>query len=640
MRPKLSTQKQATAIGFHATVLLMLMTLGCTSGLPAGLSSNQRETDVSFEELLQRVTDATPADAEASKLLSVSSTNDVASKPDRIEDSQTIAQTAFNELLSDGDGSEQEPYALSLSEALGWALKNSEFVVDSGSFLSAANPLLNNPQFLRSTYDLEMQKSSREGVEAALADFDLQIATGVQWGRNSFIPNISNVIDAAILVSDNGTFYGRLDKPLRSGGSLSVIHNLNYSSNTESILTFDPRYTGYLRGEFRHPIMAGRGRKFTDVAGPQSYRNRQLNHGVALAEIAEQTAAIDFQIGLERLLKQTEQAYWDCWLAHQIFENQQIAMRNAEEIWTRIKNRANTGLAGGGAADEAQAEENYYRRKSLSDSALIEREQASDRLCHLIGLDDKTATRLFVTDRPVDAPNIFELDSSITNALNNRHELMKQDLQIQAIEFQLFATKQLTKPQLDLVSGVQFNGLGDQLFDSADSPFADLLDTNDVGWNVGVEFSMPLGFNHERLNTRYLNLLLAKANKARQLQEQEIRHEISYTAKAVEKWSQSLTSAKQRLSAAERRLAAVEADYQAGRAPLDLFLRSQDSIAQAKAETARSLAELTKAQLDFLYRQGKQSGFDPANVSTTNTPRRYPMDKIPHQVFEPYPALD
>ncbi len=515
--------------------------------------------------------------------------------------------------LSFGDSVGQEFRSLSLNDVLALALQNSEFVADSASFLSSSNPLLNNPQFLQSTFDLELQKSSQEGVAAALADFDTMIATGVQWGRNSVILGNSNLLASDILINDSGTFYGRFDKPLRSGGRFSVIHNLSYASDSQNFYSYDPRFSGFLRGELRQPLLSGRGRAFTEIAGPYSYRNRQLNHGIALAELAEQTAEIEFQLGLERLMKQTQELYWDCWLALQVYSNQQVAMRNARELWSRIQNRAKTGLPGGSAADDAQAEENFYRRKSMADSALIELEQASSRLRHLLGMPEDPETPFIASDNPAEAPSIFELESSVANGLNHRQELIKQDLQIQAIEMQLFAARKLKNPQLDVVSGVQFNGLGDQLFDENNGAYSDLIDTNDVGWNVGFEFSMPLGFNRERTNIRYLTLLLAKAKSARQLQEKEIRHEISFTAKAVEKWSQSLESAKQQLSAAQRRLAAIDADFKSGRASLDLLLRSQDSVAQANVDRARSMAELIKAQLELQFRQGYTAKFDLAN---------------------------
>lgn len=513
------------------------------------------------------------------------------------DNSESMAQATFE------DENESSLIELPLARALELAIEHSEFITDGASFLSPSNRLLDDPQFLQSKFDLEMQKSSREGVEAALADFDARIATGFQWGRNSVIQANSNPLSSDLLVSDNGTFYGRLDKPLMFGGTVSVIHNINYAGSSQSF-RLDPRYAGYLRSEFRQPILAGRGRMATEIAGPNSYRTRQQGHGVALAKLAEQTAELELRLGAERLLKQTEELYWDYWLAYQVSENQQTAANSANEIWSRIRTRAASGLTGGGAADEAQAEENYFRRKSLAETARLDLDQAGERLKHAIGMSNKTNLVLLLTDNPIEAPTVFDIASSRANGLQNRRELAKQDLQINAIELQLFAAKQLNRPQLDLVSGVQFNGLGDQLFGSENGALPDFVDTDDVGWNVGFEFSMAAGFRRERLNVRYLRLLLTKARTARKLQEQEVLHEISYTAKSVEKWNRSVESAKQRLAASQRRLSAVAADFESGRSSLDLYLRSQDSVALAKIDYARSTTELTKAQLEFLFRQG------------------------------------
>ncbi len=497
----------------------------------------------------------------------------------------------------------QQVVELALNDVLRMAIENSEFLVDASTFLSPANQLLNDPQFLQSRYDLDMQKSSQQGVEAALAEFDTQIATGFQWGRNSVVQANSNLLSSDLLINDNGNFYGRIDKPVTSGGTMSMIHNLNYAGSSQNF-TLDPRFTGYLRGEFRQPILAGRGQALTNIAGPNSYRTGRQGRGVALAEIAEQSAEIDFMLGAERRLKQAEELYWDYWLALEVFENQQAALDNSEMLWSRIRNRAETGLKGGSAADEAQAEENFYRRQSLAESAKVDLEQAAQRLVHLTGDAIDTSDMIVLSDAPIDAPTIYDLLSAQANGIKHRKELRKQDLEIQAIEYQLFAAKQLNRPQFDLVSGVQFNGLGDQLLGSENGVLPDFVDTDDVGWNVGFEFSMPVGFNQQRLNERYLRLLLTKARSARRQQETEVLHEISYTAKSVEKWMKRLESAKKRLTAAERRLSAVEADFDAGRSPLDLLLRANDSIAQAKIERANAISELTKAQLEFVFRQG------------------------------------
>ena len=544
---------------------------------------------------------------------------EVLTKP--TQQQNVIQQASFNsELLATDNGLQAtlsdlshvvsddlnpQSLTISLEDAIGMSLENSEFLVNSGGFLNSSNTLLQNPQFLSSDFDLPLQQASQQGTEAALTEFDLRLAAGVQWGRNSVIQGNNQFTASNILVSDSGTSYGRIDKPLRSGGNVSVIHNLSYSNDSGGTLFGDPRFAGFLRGEFRHPILAGRGRQLTDIAGPNAYRSRQIGPGLSVAEVAEKTSNLDYQMELNRYLKQTEELYWDCWFAQKVYENQQLAMQSANEVWTRVRNRSNSGLTGGSAADEARAEVSYLRRKSEMDSAEIEWQQAQARLRHRLGPSCKEDCKLLVGNSPTDMPLKFELESSIENAINNRLELVKQDLQIELIELQRFAARNFTKPQLDLVSGVQANGLGDQLSDSGNgNVFQNLADTDDVGWNVGFEVSMPLGFRRERLNVRYLDLLLAKATSARRRQEQEVRQEILFVTKSVEKWERALVSAEQRVRAAERGLAADESDFLSGRTPLDMLLRAQGSWIEAQTELARARTELGKAQRELLYRQG------------------------------------
>ena len=485
------------------------------------------------------------------------------------------------------------------------SLKNSEFLVDSRNFLNDSNPLLQNPQFLSSDFDVSLQRASQQGSEAALAEFDSRVAAGFQWGRNSVIQGNNQFTASNVLISDSGTFYGRVDKPLRSGGNVSVIHNLNYSSDSQGLFFGDPRFAGYLRGEFRHPLLAGRGRQLTDIAGPNGYRNRQLGLGVSVAEVAEQTTELDYQMELNRYLKQTEELYWDCWFAQRVFESNQLAQQSANEIFNRVRNRGNSGMTGGSAADEARAEVNLYRRQSATDAAEVDWQQAQSRLMHQLGLSSDDCFSLLIAESPTNAPVVFDLESSIENAMSNRLELVKQDLQIQLIEQQKFAAASFTKPQLDLVSGVQANGLGDQLFDSDSGAYPSFADTDDVGWNVGFELSMPLGFRQERLNVRYLDLLLAKATSARRRQESEVRQEVSFVSKSVEKWERTLALAEQRVNAAKRGLAADESNFQAGRTSLDLVLSAQDAWVNAQTELDRAKTELGKSQRELLFRQGE-----------------------------------
>ncbi len=509
--------------------------------------------------------------------------------------------------------SPQQMESISLSQAIAIALRNSTFVRSRHDFMSPGNRLLTNPHATPSAFDALLQSSSEQSVEAALAAFDLQMVAGVQWGRNAIVQGSRYVNGgwppADVLVSDTGSVFARLDKPLASGGTLSLVHNWNYTFNNLPSLSFNPRYAGYLRGEFRQPLWSGRGKAFTSIAGPRNpLGGRYIQRGVSLAEIDEQLARLEFQSELQQLVNHTEHLYWELWLSYQVYQQLADARERAGQVWQRQRQRGKSGLNGGSAADVAQAEENYHQRDTQARGALEQVVQADIRLRRQLGLPASQNSVFHPTDQPGEAEVLFSWQPALTRALQQRIELLQQQMRTRSVELQLVPAKSLTRPQLDLVTGVQANGLGQELFDTPSGvgggAVGALLDADDVGWNVGFELSMPWGFRRERNQVRFLNLQLAKARAALAAQEIEVSHQLAGALGQLDRWYAALQSTTRRRDAARKRLHSVEADYLAGRRSLDLMLRSQVSLAEAEIERLRAIAEYNKAIADVLYRQG------------------------------------
>ena len=114
------------------------------------------------------------------------------------------------------------------------------------------------------------------------------------------------------MVDGDGSAYGQIRKPLRSGGTLSLAHSWNYSTNNISNQIVNPDLAGFVQAEFRQPLLAGRGEEITRISGPQTYRQRVVGSGVSLAEINEAIAAFEYQQNVERLAKEVEELYWSC----------------------------------------------------------------------------------------------------------------------------------------------------------------------------------------------------------------------------------------------------------------------------------------------------------------------------------------
>ncbi len=579
----------------HLLALAVIVAPGCHSAAP----SLAPDEDPAFGQL--------DIDSFVSQTIDVTDGHDVENQVLASQPLRLARLADLNEL------SPQQMESISLSQAIAIALRNSTFVRSRHDFMSPGNRLLTNPHATPSAFDALLQSSSEQSVEAALAAFDLQMVAGVQWGRNAIVQGSRYVNGgwppADVLVSDTGSVFARLDKPLASGGTLSLVHNWNYTFNNLPSLSFNPRYAGYLRGEFRQPLWSGRGKAFTSIAGPRNpLGGRYIQRGASLAEIDEQLARLEFQSELQQLVNHTEHLYWELWLSYQVYQQLADARERAGQVWQRQRQRGKSGLNGGSAADVAQAEENYHQRDTQARGALDQVVQADIRLRRQLGLPASQNSVFHPTDQPGEAEVLFSWQPALTRALQQRIELLQQQMRTRSVELQLVPAKSLTRPQLDLVTGVQANGLGQELFDTPSGvgggAVGALLDADDVGWNVGFELSMPWGFRRERNQVRFLNLQLAKARAALAAQEIEVSHQLAGALGQLDRWYAALQSTTRRRDAARKRLHSVEADYLAGRRSLDLMLRSQVSLAEAEIERLRAIAEYNKAIADVLYRQG------------------------------------
>ncbi len=579
----------------HLLALAVIVVPGCHSAAP----SLAPDEDPAFGQL--------DIDSFVSQTIDVTDGHDVENQVLASQPLRLARLADLNEL------SPQQMESISLSQAIAIALRNSTFVRSRHDFMSPGNRLLTNPHATPSVFDALLQSSSEQSVEAALAAFDLQMVAGVQWGRNAIVQGSRYVNGgwppADVLVSDTGSVFARLDKPLASGGTLSLVHNWNYTFNNLPSLSFNPRYAGYLRGEFRQPLWSGRGKAFTSIAGPRNpLGGRYIQRGASLAEIDEQLARLEFQSELQQLVNHTEHLYWELWLSYQVYQQLADARERAGQVWQRQRQRGKSGLNGGSAADVAQAEENYHQRDTQARGALDQVVQADIRLRRQLGLPASHNSVFHPTDQPGEAEVLFSWQPALTRALQQRTELLQQQMRTRSVELQLVPAKSLTRPQLDLVTGVQANGLGQELFDTPSGvgggAVGALLDADDVGWNVGFELSMPWGFRRERNQVRFLNLQLAKARAALAAQEIEVSHQLAGALGQLDRWYAALQSTTRRRDAARKRLHSVEADYLAGRRSLDLMLRSQVSLAEAEIERLRAIAEYNKAIADVLYRQG------------------------------------
>lgn len=517
----------------------------------------------------------------------------------------------------------QTPWPLTLEDAVQVGLQNSQIIRQNGQFLAPSNSLLDNPDFAPSIYDLPIQDNGvlfgARGLPAAISDYDPRVITGVQFGRDATVPNNTTLgLTPGETMTDNTLqTQARVEQPLMSGGTFSLFHNWEYDDGNLPSRLFGSAYTGALGLEFRQPLWAGAGKDYTSIAGPLAQRARgfsPINQGVVIALLNNKISQFDFESQLQNLVKEIGELYWDLYLAYREYDAEVKVRDLAERTWNEVKSKLGAGIEGGGAADEAQAADAYYDAQTRTEAALSNIYLTETRLRRLIGLTGDDGMLLKPTDTPESTDLRADRMAHLQNAFGNRLELKRQKTNIESLRLQWTAARSLVNPRVDFIADYRLNGFGKNLIarntqdgitqEGFNSAYDSLFRGSEATWDIGIEVSVPVFLRAERAQLRQMEFKLAKAQAALASQEAEIAHELTYTFQTIQRWLAAVQSNRHRVAAANRRAEASRADYDAGRATLDLLLRAQANESQADVAYHRSLAEYNKALWDLQFRSG------------------------------------
>lgn len=516
---------------------------------------------------------------------------------------------------------------VTLADAIHLALANSRVIRNSGQFLSPGNPILNNPDFVTTVYDPAIQDAGvlfgQRGVEAALSDFDTQFVTQMLWGHNEAIQNNAftsgGLAPGSTLVNHSGNFSSTLQKRLGTGGQVALSHAWNYTGSNVPAALFPSVYEGNLRAEFRQPLLAGGGAEYTRIAGPISTNIQGVTgvqQGVIVARINNDIALADFERQVSQLVHDVESLYWQLHLAYQAFDTQTRTRDEVLTTWQLVdsQRRAKTGQGG---AQELNVREIEVQLEGQVQQSRDQIYTVEAQLRLLMGLPVNDGRIIRPVDNPITARLEPDWNSCLSDALVRRPEIRHQKWNIKSIEMQLRAAENLTMPRLDFVAAYQANGFGDNLLGSTSdgrSPqgtlgnaYGTLLAQQQTGWNMGFEFSMPLGRRFAYTQQRSLELRLAKSRDVLSAQEVEISHEVASVFRDLDRNYLATQNALNRVGMARERLRLAKIQYQSDseRYTIDSVLRAQEALGQAEVQFLNALIQYNNSVNDLHFRTGR-----------------------------------
>lgn len=479
----------------------------------------------------------------------------------------------------------------------------------------------------RTKFDPALTESNpATGVEAALSAFDAQVAGSLFWD-DSESPNNANPFALAggfqRRFSDNVSagFNYEVSKITATGASFAARHVVNYSHpNFERFFRSD--FSGRLEAEYRQPLMLGAGTTYNRIAGPNAGIGSY--NGVLIARINTDVSLADFEAGVVSFINDVETAYWELYFAYQNLESQVAGRASSLLTWQRVKELQKVGARGGNAAEEAQARSQYYQfdaqvKDALTGPAGVYQQEQSLR--YLIGMPPTDGSLLKPVTAPYEAEVIYDWQAALQQALTKRVEVRRQKWNIKRRELEVVAACLNKRPRLDFVGRYSFNGLGDNLIGDAGDPspidgmYKNIFGADHQSWYAGLELAYPVGFRRAGAAIANARWNLAKEQAVLKEQELRISHDLSNTARQVQRNFALVQTNFNRQASDRDRVEALQARYESGLDNINFLLQAQQSLATSQTAYYRSLVDYQLSLRDFHREKGSLLNYNQVGLS-------------------------
>ncbi|MEL7497636.1 MAG: TolC family protein [Planctomycetota bacterium] len=378
-----------------------------------------------------------------------------------------------------------------------------------------------------------------------------------------------------------------------NGSELELSQRLGYLDNNSRFLLPPDQGSARLELNYRQPIGRGAG----------TYVNQSV---VLLAKINQRTAYDELKLQMQSQLADVTEAYWRLYLTRSELLLRLRLFDRADRIFKQLQGRAEVD-----AIDRQifRAEAAVANRRAEIARAVTSVKNAESQLRLLINepnLMQHGNAELLPLESPALTMQSIEMADALATALIFRPDIASALRDLRATNVQLGVGKNELLPKLDFLVGSYVAGL------DADSDFTNSwlnqFKDGGPGYNVGLEFEMPIGNRAALSRQRRRQLQLAQSMQKFKLVVETALNEVEVAVREVETTNQELVGRRRSMTAAQK-----EHDYLVDRwvtlpgiddsvtQLLENLLDSQERLANeeadfAKAQFAHSMAGIRVRQ--------------------------------------------
>nr|WP_320134067.1 TolC family protein [uncultured Holophaga sp.] len=436
--------------------------------------------------------------------------------------------------------------------------------------------------------------NGRATETAARGTFDWTLNGSLALGyADTTSTSISSKSDPILVTTEASTRTRNLEagvsKLFEWGGTFTAKYAPDYTNSTGTYTysgasypfgTARP-YSGSLSASYTQSLLRNFGREATAATLLVAQK------GTLIADYAYQQTIIE-------LVASTEAAYWDVVYAERNLENKRLSLALAQKQLKENRIRVEVGTLAPIEVTSAEATVALREQDIISAEAQVF--NAKDALTRILYAQAERPGDIRTTDAPSLSHIGLDEAAAVKMALDRRVELKEAQLTVDSKRILERAAANRTRPQLDAY--VAYNGASDS-YGSLSSMNSDLTGFKNPGYQVGLQFSMPLG-NHAAAGALSQARAAARSSElSRRDAELGIVLEVRTAIRNVEAAEKGVKAAEKTRIFRERDLEAEQKKFDNGMSTNFLVLSKQNDLDTARASEIQSQIAYAKAASAF-----------------------------------------
>jgi outer membrane protein TolC len=461
---------------------------------------------------------------------------------------------------------------------------------------------------LESNLDLKVEllnpTISRESVNEEEARFEALFTTDLRY----------NVTDSPTATELEGSQVKDLSinpgiqLPLRTGGSIRVDVPMDRFETNNQFSTLNPSFTSDIQATFTQPLLRGAGVYYNE----QPIRIAKYNYLQSQART---------KLEVIRVLTDVDRVYWRLYASRQELRVRKREYDLALAQYERAQRQAHEGVVANVEITRAESGVADKREAIITaENVVRDRERDLKRLLNDADMPIESDLVIVPTTEPKTLYYKLRPAELMDRAMNDRMELLEQELQIAAETSNVTVARNDLLPLVSLAYTYGINGLGGDFGESFDM----VRDRDFQNHSLGIRLEVPIGNEAARSRLRRALAVRLQALATKEQREIQIRQELAAAIDQLNTNWFRILAAKKRTELAARVVELEIRQFNQGLQTSTDVIDAQTRLASAASAEIAAVTDYQISQVDIAFATGTVLGASRVIWEPTQAPKLDP----------------